>query len=42
MTVKMENIGIKYIVGDFRNIGFKDYLIQKIKKTIYRKRILGN
>jgi len=34
MVVKMENLGIKYMVGDFRNIGFKDYLIQKIKKQL--------
>ena len=32
MTVKTENLGIKYMVGDFRNIGFKDYLIQKAKR----------
>jgi len=31
MTIKLENIGIRYIVGDFRNLGLKDFVIQKIK-----------
>ena len=29
--IKLENVGIRYMVGDFRNIGFKDYVIQKFK-----------
>ncbi|MCL2360834.1 MAG: ABC transporter ATP-binding protein [Defluviitaleaceae bacterium] len=32
MTIKLENIGIRYIVGDFRNLGIKDFVIQKVKK----------
>jgi len=31
MTIKLDNVGIKYIVGDFRNLGLKDFVIQKIK-----------
>jgi ABC-2 type transport system ATP-binding protein len=31
MTIKIEEVSIRYIVGDFRNIGFKDFLIQKLK-----------
>jgi len=31
MTVKLENVGIRYMVGDFKNIGFKDYVIKKLK-----------
>jgi len=31
MTVKLSNVGIRYMVGDFRDIGFKDYVIQKFK-----------
>jgi len=31
MTISLDNIGIRYIVGDFRNLGLKDYLVQKIK-----------
>ena len=31
MTVKLDNVGVRYIIGDFRNIGLKDFVIQKIK-----------
>jgi len=31
MTVKLDNVRIRYMVGDFKDIGFKDFLIQKIK-----------
>lgn len=31
MTIKLEDVAIRYIVGDFRYIGFKDYILQKIK-----------
>ncbi|MCL2363883.1 MAG: ABC transporter ATP-binding protein [Defluviitaleaceae bacterium] len=32
MKIKLDNLGIKYMIGDFKNIGFKDYVMQKIKK----------
>ena len=32
MTIKVKNVGISYIVGDFRNIGLKDYVIQKMQR----------
>ena len=31
MTVKLNNVSIRFIVGDFRNIGIKDFVLQKIK-----------
>jgi len=31
MTIKLDSVGIRYIVGDFRNIGFKDFVMQKLK-----------
>ena len=31
MTIKLDNVGIRYIVGDFRNLGLKDFVIQKIR-----------
>jgi ABC-2 type transport system ATP-binding protein len=33
MLIDARNIGIRYIVGDIKNIGLKDYFIRKIKKT---------
>ena len=29
--IKLEDVGVRYMVGDFRNIGFKDYVIQKYR-----------
>ena len=31
MVVDVQNVSIKYRVGDFRNIGLKEFLAQKIK-----------
>ncbi|MCL2047506.1 MAG: ABC transporter ATP-binding protein [Defluviitaleaceae bacterium] len=31
MTIKVENIRIRYIVGDFRNKGITDYILKKLK-----------
>jgi len=31
MKVKLDGIGIRYMVGDFRNLGLKDFAIQKLK-----------
>ena len=31
MTVKLDDVAIKYMIGDFRNIGFKDFVIQKLQ-----------
>ena len=31
MTEKLENVAISYIIGDFRDIGVKDFVIQKLK-----------
>ncbi len=32
MSVEVKSVGIKYRTGDFRNIGLKEYLAQKVKK----------
>ena len=31
MRVELENIGIRYIIGDFKYLGIKDVILQKIK-----------
>jgi len=31
MTIKLDNVGVRYIIGDFRNLGLKDFVIQKLK-----------
>ena len=31
MTVELKDVGIRYITGDFRDIGFKDFIMQKLK-----------
>ncbi|MCL1864156.1 MAG: ABC transporter ATP-binding protein [Defluviitaleaceae bacterium] len=31
MTVRVNNVGISYLIGDLKNIGLKDYVIQKVK-----------
>ena len=36
-TVELNDVAIRYIIGDFKDIGFKDYLIQKIKKQYVAK-----
>ncbi|MDR1913358.1 MAG: ABC transporter ATP-binding protein [Clostridiales bacterium] len=32
MVIELNDVAIRYIVGDFRDIGFKDYVVQKIKR----------
>ena len=32
MVVEIENVAIRYMVGDFRNIGFKDFVLQKLRR----------
>ena len=32
MSVELKDVAIRYIISNFRDIGFKDYVIQKIKK----------
>lgn len=31
IIIKLDNVGVSYIVGDFRNVGLKDIFIQKIR-----------
>ncbi len=31
--LSVENVSVKYIIGDFKDIGFKDYIIQKLKRN---------
>ena len=30
--VTLQNISVRYITGDFTDIGLKDYVIQKLKR----------
>jgi len=39
MTVSAENLSIRYIIGDFRNIGLKDYVLKKIKRQYVHKEL---
>lgn len=34
MVVKVENVTVQYVTGDFRDIGIKEYFIKKIKKQL--------
>ena len=34
MVVKLENVGVRYITGDIKNIGLKDFVIHKIKRRV--------
>lgn len=31
MTIELHDVSVRYMVGDFRDIGFKDYVIQRLK-----------
>ena len=31
MTIEASNVAVRYIIGDYRNIGFKDFVIKKIQ-----------
>ena len=31
MSIELKDVAVRYIVGDFRHIGFKDYIIQKMR-----------
>jgi ABC-2 type transport system ATP-binding protein len=31
MTVGLKDVAVRYIVGDFRHMGFKDYIVRKLK-----------
>jgi len=37
MTIKLSNVAIRYITGDIKNIGLKDFVIQKIKRQTTTK-----
>ena len=37
MNVKLDKVAIRYMVGDFRDIGFKDYVIQRLKRQYTAK-----
>ena len=32
MMIEIDDVAIRYMVGDFRNIGFKDFVLQKIRR----------
>ena len=33
MTVELKDVSVRYIIGDFRDIGFKDFVMQKLRST---------
>jgi len=37
MSIKLSNVGVRYMVGDFKNLGLKDVVLQKIKKQYHAK-----
>lgn len=41
-SVEVKNLSIKYLVGDFKNIGLKDFVIKKIKGTYITKELWAN
>ena len=40
--IKVENVSIKYITGDFRSIGLKEYVIRRIKRNYHVKEFWAN
>ena len=38
-VIKAENISIRYITGDIKNIGFKEYVMKKIKGEAKKRNI---
>lgn len=41
-SVEVKNVSIKYIIGGFNHIGFKDYIIKKLKKTYKTEEFYAN
>lgn len=41
MVVDVQNVSIKYLLGDFRDIGLKEYLVQKVTGTYDVKEFLA-
>ncbi|MCL2189226.1 MAG: ABC transporter ATP-binding protein [Defluviitaleaceae bacterium] len=37
MTISLNNVGIRYMIGDFRNLGLKDFVIQQIRRQYTAK-----
>ncbi len=35
MVVELKNVSVRYITGDFKNIGLKEYILRKIKKNYH-------
>lgn len=33
MVIKVDNLSVKYMIGDFKNIGFKEFVVQKATGT---------
>jgi len=32
MSIELKDVAVRYIVGDFRHIGFKDYVVKKLRR----------
>ncbi len=41
MKIELENICVRYITGDFTDIGLKDFVIQKIRRTYQVKEFMA-
>ena len=39
MTIELTNVGVKYMTGDFKNLGLKEFFIQKAKKQYNAKEL---
>ena len=33
MIIDIKNVSIRYIIGDFKDIGLKEYVVRKIKRN---------
>ena len=34
MIIDIKNVSIRYIIGDFKDIGLKEYVVRKIKEIL--------
>lgn len=40
-VIEVNNVSVKYMIGDFKQIGLKDYVIKKLKRDYYKKEFLA-
>ena len=39
--IDVDNVSVRYMMGDFKDIGLKEYLIRKVKGQMATKEFLG-